>query len=467
MRRWPTPRMLGVAMLATLTVSCGRQDAPLNFVLITVDTLRADHLRTYGYFRDTSPTLDSLATRSIVFENCFSPVPTTMPAHTSILTGTHPLEHGIVENWCDVRPCFQPTPRFRSLAEALSDAGYRTGAFVSAAPLKEFSGLMAGFASYDTPQGEQRPAEETLARIRPWLEAADDRPFFLWAHFFDPHANYEPPAPFDTLYSDGEALQGWLDDHRVWHQPMNFHPGSEHFLASKAHNLYDGEIRYLDSQLARLLDWLRSDEDRWRRTILVVVGDHGEGLGQRGYAHHGGLWDDQLRVPLLLSAPGLEPRRVQEAVSVMDIAPTIAGLLGQEPLRHMAGQFHGRDLLGEGHHPEPGDEHLDRPLIGVTTNWLGQPSRTNYSLRTREWKLVTDLAGHEFVYDLTADPAERSRLALDSVPVADELRSTLGQSIERFILRGQDLRGHRDVGSAAELDEEELLEQLKALGYVN
>jgi arylsulfatase A-like enzyme len=394
-----------------------------------------------------------------LFEQCFSPVPTTLPAHLSILTGTHPLEHGVTKNWCDVRPCFDPRPGFKSLAQALSEAGYRTGGFVSATPLKQWSGLSTGFERFDEPDAEQRRAAETNEKALAWLaNQKGEGPFFLWVHYYDPHHDYDPPEPYRSRYRTDAQLADWLQSHSVWHEKSNFHPGSEKIFASEAHNLYDGEIRYVDQELKRLLEALQQDQEQWSRTIIALVGDHGEGLGQRAYVHHAALWDDQLHVPMLIRHPELPARRVSEPMSILDVSPILADLMNVPELTALSDQWSGRNSLST---PDS-----SRALVGVTNDWLGVPNKTNYSWRTARWKLVTDLQGHEIVYDLTSDPMENTKLLPDSVAAVEALRQELGAAMEGMIVRGSRLRGPSSSQPGDDVDAEELRAQLRALGYV-
>ena len=219
-------------------------------ILITIDTLRADYVGAYGSKEVKTPSLDSLASDGVVFDNAYCQVPLTPPSHASILTGTYPATHGLRDF---------TVGQFRkgtlSLARILKNKGYQTAAFVSAFVLDRSWGLNDGFDLYydnfdlqelegTNPGNVQRPAEETINQVLPWLEKAQS-PFFLWVHLFDPHHNYDPPAPYSQLYSK---------------------------------NLYAGEVAYADSQLGRLLSLLRRS-NRYEDTLIVALSDHGEALG--------------------------------------------------------------------------------------------------------------------------------------------------------------------------------------------
>ncbi|HJS75544.1 MAG TPA: sulfatase-like hydrolase/transferase, partial [Vicinamibacteria bacterium] len=176
-------------------------DSP-NLVIVSIDTLRADRLGLYGYFRETTPFLDSLAKESLVFERCLAPMAVTFPSHLSLFTGAYPEETGAFANARVGGLAFVPTARLRSLAQVLREGGYRTAAFVGATPLKRHTGIDAGFEHFDEPAAGQRRAGATNKRVLSWLAARDDGPFFLWVHYFDPHKPYDAPEPFRSKFEE-------------------------------------------------------------------------------------------------------------------------------------------------------------------------------------------------------------------------------------------------------------------------
>src|SRR3972149_5716968 len=171
-----------------------------NLVIVSIDTLRADRLGVYGDFRDTTPFLDALAGEALVFERCLAPMATTFPSHLSLFTGTYPEETGAVANANVGGLAFVPTESLRSLAQVLREGGYRTAAFVSATPLKKYTGIDAGFEHFDEPERLQRRAGETNERVKDWLSGQNHEPFFLWVHYFDPHTPYDAPEPFGSRF---------------------------------------------------------------------------------------------------------------------------------------------------------------------------------------------------------------------------------------------------------------------------
>lgn len=266
--------------LAMLPANAEKPD----FILITIDTLRADHLGCYGYKGGTSPNLDRFAAGAIRFQNAFSAVPLTLPSHATILTGLYPNKHSIRDNGV-----FPPPPA--TLAQRLQQAGYHTAAFVSGSPLLSSFSLGAGFDVYDDDfSGTERKADRTTDRALQWLQQAP-HPRFLWIHYYDPHAGYNPPSPFKERF---------------------------------ASNPYDGEIAFVDQQIGRLLE-------RTGDATVIITADHGEGLGEHGELSHGVfLYNSTLLVPLLLKAPGIQARVQPDSVSLVDIAPTILQLAGSD-----------------------------------------------------------------------------------------------------------------------------------------
>ncbi len=307
----------------------GRVPAPaprgLNLLLVTLDTTRADRLGCYGHAAAKTRYIDRLAAEGTRFETVIAPAPITLPSHSSILTGLYPFEHGVRNNGN-----FYLAPRFPTLATVLKARGYRTGAFVSSFILDRRYGLDRGFDVYDdrmegeyaqvvTLQAERRGDRTALALGRFVDERAKEpqAPFFAWLHLYDPHEPYRPPRPFRDLF---------------------------------AQDPYDGEIAFADAILASVLDRLRA-ASLLDRTLVVVTADHGESLGEHGETTHSMfVYEGAIRVPLVVWRPGLVPagRVVSEPVRLVDVAPTVLELLGEQPLtsaaRAQPGAAHRRPL---------------------------------------------------------------------------------------------------------------------------
>jgi len=283
----------------------------LNVLLITIDTLRSDRLSCYSREHLSTPVIDKLAAKSVLFSRAFAHTPLTLPSHSNILLGTTPLEHGIHDNGI-----FVVRPNSLTLAGCLRAAGYSTGAAVGAFSLDSRFGLNQGFDFYDDKYGSrvplgaafiERKAERVIAVALDWLKQQKNT-WFLWIHVFDPHQPYEPPEPFLSQYKD---------------------------------RLYDGEVAYVDQSLGKLFAYLK-EANLEEETLLILTADHGQGLGEHGESTHGVLaYNSTLWVPLIIFYPGIKPARIDQNVFHVDIFPTVCDLLGLE----VPSRLQGRSLL--------------------------------------------------------------------------------------------------------------------------
>ncbi|HUU52576.1 MAG TPA: sulfatase-like hydrolase/transferase [Candidatus Heimdallarchaeota archaeon] len=268
-----------------------------NFLLITIDTLRADRLSCYDRTHVQTPNIDSLAQKGVLFSKAFANTPTTLPSHASILLGITPLHHGVHDNYN-----FIVLEEFLTLAEHLKNFGYSTGAIIGAHPLDSRFGLNQGFDAYDDEYDKlssqkfahgERWADDITKKAIEWLED-QDTPWFLWTHFYDPHEPYEPPEPFKTKY--------------------------------KA-RLYDGEVAFVDSELGKLLDYMKT-KNLFKNTLIVLTSDHGESLEEHGEKTHGYFaYNSTIWVPLIFTAPNGGQKVVEQHVSHVDIFPTACDIL--------------------------------------------------------------------------------------------------------------------------------------------
>lgn len=434
-----------------------------SIVLVTLDTTRADHLGCYGYFRETSPRLDAFSEKCLLFERCLAPMATTLPTHTSILTGTYPLEHGVLANVAHGGRRFAPSQDLRSFAEILADGGYRTAAFVSAAPLRSGTGVEAGFDVYDEPTGAQRRAAETTERALEWLDGREAGPFFLWVHYYDPHYPFRAPPPFSDAFETDRELDLFLKERRIPGKgereilgPDGAPAGSVTERTVESMNAYDAEILYTDSEFGRLLDRLREDPD-WASTCVVVVGDHGEGLAQHGEVAHGGTWDEQLRVPMMIRVPGEAPRRIEGTLSAVGVLPALAEFADGFPWKEFLGQTSG--------HAGAGSEGV---LSHDTGRKIGLPGY-RYALTGDRWKYLRVIGeGTDFeesLFDLRADPHELEDVAARNPKTVAALAEEMDRVIASQGSRGQELRAR--AGEEDEPVDSVVLEQLRSLGYLS
>ncbi len=446
-------RWLGLALLAVIA-GC-RSEPPPNLVLISLDTVRRDHLQSYGYARDTAPAVARLAAESAVFENAFAQDVETNPSHASMLTGLYPNVHGNRHHGLKLRAGV-PT-----LAAILEEAGFRTGAFVSAVTLRApLSGLDRGFESYDDRfAGMRRDGRLTTASALRWLRSLPrDAEFFLFLHLYDAHGPYASTGRYATLF-DSETAGPRLERIPDYQPLPEARAGSAHYLNDYV-DRYDEMIRYADDRVAMLLQELNLD-----RTVVVVLADHGETLGGRWWPldHGARVVDEQARIPLIVHVPGLEPRRIEASVETVDLLPTLLELLGVELPPGVSVQ--GRSLvpLLEGQSVESreftftGARPVDRRYADRA--YQLDPGARIESVRSGRWKLV-ELPGlrspYLELYDLASDPGETTNVAELHPAVRNALRKVL--SDWRAAGRTDERPRELDPEAAA---------QLRALGYLD
>ncbi len=413
--------MLIGAMLVGLTlVGCGAPE-PRGVLLVTIDTCRADRLGCYGATSAITPTLDALAANGALFLQASATAPITAPSHASILTGLYPDRHTVRDNGAGRLPDEAVT-----LAETFADAGWNTAAFLAAVPLDAVFGTDQGFATYDDdfvelPDGatlisrldtDQRIAGEVAELALPWLRnAAESRaPWFAWVHFFDPHSPYTAPG--------GPPGPG--------------------------RSAYDGEITYVDTQLARLLAVIDDD------TVVAVIADHGEALGEHGEKTHGFfLYDDVLRVPWILRGPGVAAGvRVATAVSAVQVMPTLLELAGLP----VPPGIDGRSALARlSASPRADDQPVFAEALFPRLNFGWSGTR---SVRSGGWKLIE--APELELYHVAEDPTEQHNVLAEHPEIVSELLEKLHAHADR----GGELEATpSEVG-------DEMLARLEGLGYL-
>jgi len=400
-----------------------------NLVVITIDTLRADHLECYGYKSIKTPRINELAADGVLIEKAYTPIPLTLPSHASIFTGTYPLFHGVRDF-----TGFTLSKDRTTLATMLKSAGYSTGAVVGSAVLEARWGLNQGFDfyydnfSYSATQNWQPIAErsgnvvvrETLA----WLDKHKAKPFFLWAHFFDPHDPYKPPPPYDRQY---------------------------------AVRPYDGEIAFTDEMVGRILDYLKRNS-LYDSSLIILVGDHGEGLGEHGEKYHGFfIYDSTLRVPMIFKLPGtvgLRGRRLSGPMRTIDIVPTVLQVL------NLTGKVRANEVQGRGAYSalmgksSLADLTTQAEIFLPFYHFEWSPL---VSLRRDRYKFID--APRPELYDTVADPGEMRNLYSEKTAIAAQLKGLLQQDIARYAPRGGAAEVPRDVDPAT-------VEKLASLGYL-
>jgi choline-sulfatase len=411
-----------IVCLSALCAAAAPASAP-NVVVITIDTLRADHVGCYGDKDIKTPNIDALAQEGVRFERAFTPVPVTLPAHSALFTGTYPLRSGMHDFADNKLSPSQPT-----LASVLKENGYATGAVIGSAVLDSRFGLNHGFDFYYDHFDFSRLQESNLDEMErsgdavadqaiDWLDKNDQKKFFLWMHLYDPHYPYRPPSPYSEQYKD---------------RP------------------YDGEIAFADSQVGRLIRELK-ERGVYQNTVIILTGDHGESLGEHGEKTHGFfIYNSTLHIPVIIRVPGeSSARTVSDLVSLPDLMPTVLAFLKIDA----PSDVQGRSLLPL---MTSKDKEAARTLYAETFlprlhfNWseLRGSETENYHF--------IDAPKPE-LYDLKKDPAETNNLYPEKKAVAEEMRNKLATLIQQYS-SGQELAQKTGLDPA-------LMERLKSLGY--
>jgi choline-sulfatase len=388
-------RILVVFWFASAVLGVGQRQknaAKPDIFLVTIDTLRADHVHCYGYESIQTPALDGLAKDGIRFTHAFTPSPITNTSHTSILTGLLPSSHGVTDFAVPL------APTHTTLATLLKSDGYHTAAFIGAVILDSKTlapGLDRGFDFYDNFPAQpktksrwgrvERRGADVVQHAETWMAAHPAGPHFVWVHLYDPHDPYEPPPPYSQTYKD---------------------------------RLYDGEIAYADSVLAGFVGYLKKT-GRYDNALIVVVGDHGEGLGEHHEDTHGiFLYDSTTHVPLIVKMPGGgNPGTVDAQVRTTDVLPTVTGLVGVAPPEVLDGESLQPYLSGA--------ESKDRTAIGETDYPLRFGWAPLRSVRAGGFKFIE--APRPELYDLHADPGELTNRYQLSDATVQKFRGMLGE----------------------------------------
>jgi arylsulfatase A-like enzyme len=410
----------GVLLALSAALGCGRP-TPRNVVLVSIDTCRADALGCYGGSPAVTPHLDALAADGVVFSNVVSPVPITLPAHATILTGLSPARHGLHYNLAHLL-----RPEIETLAEVLARSGFVTAGFVSALVLDGRYGLDQGFGTWDDEMsssphsvfGAERPGTETVARALRWLEEHRSERFFLFVHLYEPHEPYQAPPEFAARF-----------------------PGSP----------YLAEVATADAAVGELLERLQ-ELDLDRSTLVAVVGDHGEMLGEHGEETHTYfVYQGALRVPFLLRLPHRPAvTRVSKLTGLVDVTPTVCGLLGVAPPAGADGNDLSPLLNGRGEVP------AGRSLYCESLTPTRYGANPLHGLVGERWKYIRTTRPE--LYDLNRDPEETTNLFPAERPVAADQERKLRAVLAR--------RTAASAGTEVASPDRETVKKFAALGYL-
>ena len=478
----------------TLLFFAGCESKPeRNIILITADTLRADHLGCYGYTRKTSPNIDQLASKSLMFTYVSSVINNTNPSHISIFTARYPKNHEVYTNWTPLKIEGPIT-----LAQILQDQGYTNAAFVSANHLNSDAvGLGRGFDFYQNTQKPKVNAYETIGHVVSWLKENSGKKFFMWVHLFDPHMPYNPMPPYDSIFDP--EYKGWgkifFDVYnrkisaREYVYSPELNPSQVDVLARVALGtfsiqdiffnkiglkerdaeyvkaLYDGEIAYMDQELGRLfseIEKLGLDKN----TIIIFTADHGESLGEHGiFFEHKGLYENSLRVPLIVHVPGMGSKKISGMASNLDIMPTVLDLLHIHVSSKIKKGFDGKSLL---------------PLIEGSTAqirnelYMEHANNVAKSIRRESFKYIfpvlenlpyfpNEYTHQEELYDLKTDPAEAANLINKTESLGKTPYKVLRESLLQWTGKP---KSTKQESLDFQNQEKEKMEKLKSLGYI-
>ncbi len=446
-----------VVAALVLFAGCGRE-APRNLILIVVDTLRYDHLSFAGYPRPTTPELDRWVDSGTSFDRTWATSSWTLPSMASLLTGTFADTHGAGRKSPDGRGeggFSRLDERLETLSGLLAENGLATGAIVNNPFLRAQFGLGRGFSDYDegtTKPGNSRHrlADETVDVALDWIARQQENPFFLLVHIFDPHMRYDAPEPFRGKFTEplgGRYSLPVVLPRKIRKRAPRVPADEREFIIAA----YDEEIAFVDLEIER---FFRTLEERnvWDTSLVVLTSDHGEELFEHdGFEHGHALWEEVLRVPLVLWGPGVEPARRSEPASLADVMPSVLDALGIAAPSEVEGLSLWPATTGGA------VADRDRSLF-VTSTLYGASRRAVVRF---PWKLSLGPGPADRLFDLSSDPREASDLSKRRPEVASRLR----QTVEAMELAASEISA---VGpaAAAELDED-LRRELSALGYVD
>jgi len=422
-----------------------------NVILITIDALAAGHVGAYGYPRNTTPNIDRISRNGVLFKNAYTQWPMTSQSLASMMSGRYPYEIGVMKLRTKV------PDKTLMLAEILKSEGYYTSGFVGNVNLAKSFEFDQGFDEYHEmwsefdpkltkfPISSWYPAGKINEEVMPWLKGRTGKRFFLWIHYIDPHQPYWPPAPFnnsfvgDKLYGDGKIIP--------WSKVLKFYPylpRGKPVDVSYLISQYDGEVAYADSNVGEFLLEIEA-QGLLKNSVVIITADHGEGMDEHDpYFGHGiGLYNSQLKVPLIIYSPGVEPRVVETPVGLVDVVPTVLGILGKNIaskrlsgrslIPAMVGQDFSEDVFSESH--------------GL------------YSVVEGDFKLIASKKNKaKTLFNLQSDPAELN-------PVVDNaLTERLSKKIEAYSKKEKTSK----ISSQPVKEMDETIKgQLEALGYMN
>jgi arylsulfatase A-like enzyme len=496
----------------------GTIESKPNIVLLTLDTLRADHLSCYGYERETSPFIDKIANEGILFEECIATSSWTLPSHASLFTGLFPSEHGAIYSAEDKSKTSQLPDELTTLAEIVKQKGYKTAGFIGGPYLASVFGMGQGFDSYNDRLGPigkvyfdkitffrfileifknkinlyklsssietyliyvwnyiygesftknsighvgwKKKANEINAVVLPWIKRNKDTRFFLFINYFDPHAPYALPKGYKNHYNRGykSKLGGLVSQlNNIMYRRYSPTEDDLNFLIS----LYDSQINFLDLHIKQLFDTLVSCGID-KKTIVVITSDHGEAFGEHGLMQHGfSLYEDQIKVPLILWGIKKFPdsQRISTQVQIIDIMPTILNLINIPPPENIRGQSLIPLIAGREDFARP--YALAEMFEDKAVYRFGEEYRRDLKcIRTREWKYIASSRGKKELYNVIEDREEMNNLKDAEKEVSKNMEDLIKKIAPSF-------KGKYNAKAKSFQIDNDIKEQLRGLGYIN
>lgn len=435
--------LAGLAAYRLSCSSCSKARRP-NLILVSLDTLRADRLGAYGYKRDTTPFLDSLAAESVVFENTVAPSPWTLPSHVSMFSGLYAGSHGVD------RPKVKIGAQTRLITQTLKEHGYTTIAYTGGGYVGKWFGFPRGFDEFHIDGEENRNGERSFAASLMWAgeklkNLPRDKSFFLFLHTYAIHCPYRPAEPYLSMFNSQDAQRIHPGRCGTVYNKKGVNAAQALYISDR----YDGSIRQVDGFLKSFFDGLRA-EGVLDNTIVIITSDHGEEFLEHGrIGHQMSLFKELLMVPLIVSVPGLQGHRVSTPVSGVDLFPTVVELLG---LSEKA-SVDGRSLV---------------PLLHKKAGFGGLSYQYSELNRDMSLRSLLDPFGRHFIhntetgesllFDLLKDPGEQHNTAAQFPAEIEAFKSNLASVLSA---------AHRLEAEEINKESKEVMEQLKSLGYLN
>ncbi len=446
-------------------------------ILITIDTARADHFGTYGYPRNITPFIDTLAKDGVIFKRAFAPMATTSPSHASIFTSLYPYQHKLLKNGHKLNDSFI------TMAEILKTMDMQTAAFVSTDVHFQVGNMHQGFDFFDEPvlhdnvalnpefKGKYRIASETMDSAIEWIDKkkTSDR-FFIWIHLFDPHLPLRPPELFMKKLSEQSEAERqffssfFINEHKI---DPSFYANTDQMLQTL--NMYDSEILFIDTEIRRFYEKLL-DKGLYNDSLMIITTDHGEGLGNhRWYSHGKNIYNEQILTALIFhfSSGSFSGLSIEQIVESIDILPTVIELLGGETTP-LVKQFQGISLtplllnkfkeVPEKYAFAQRREFEKKDILeNVDPEKLNYEEGEKYSLQNAEYKYIYRTQGNDEFYNVQEDPYELYNIINSDSAMKDKFKKNIIKMIEQF---------REDADIESETVNEETIERLKALGYV-